>query len=232
MLEPRSSAVFRWRVAYFDQHNDITKERHEANYAARLRSGHATIVRDFFKGRPNKAMATSPEQGYSGVMIARVQEVTGTCQVLYMSGRLYTGKMTRAHKAIQLGLLKGLRVYRRHAWGPVHVVGDDIVVTRQHETRTPPRAADLKTPYWAARRKADALGVVSWRAVPRERNRAVHEIMRVVMSTQQDMEWSAREDLQDGASWAAVTAFAPADARYWRQVHDAEIQDRIAESTV
>jgi hypothetical protein len=80
-------------------------------------------------------------------VITRVQEVIGHCQVLYMSGRLHGGKMTHPHKDTQLGLLRGLRTCRRQALGPVHVVGDDVVVHRQNERRKPPRAADLKPTY-------------------------------------------------------------------------------------
>jgi hypothetical protein len=65
-----------------------------------------------------------------------------------------------------------------------------------------------------------------------ERNRTAHEIMLLVISTQQDMDWVAREVPQDGAKWAAVAASAPADVRYCRRVSEAATRDRIAQSAV
>jgi hypothetical protein len=37
-------AVWRWRVAFFDEHNNTTREYHEANFKARLRSSHAGLM--------------------------------------------------------------------------------------------------------------------------------------------------------------------------------------------
>jgi len=124
--------------------------------------------------------------GISGSMVARSHTVTGRFQVLYMRGTLYAGKMEGGHSATHLGLLKGLRDGKRQGWHLPHVVGDNKVVIRQHESRMPPRKAALKANFWAARRTADAGGVLGRHAHPRERNRTVHETMRLVMT----MWWS------------------------------------------
>jgi hypothetical protein len=44
-------------VAFFDSHNDITQEHHEACFATRLRRGHETSVRDLITGRPTTVMS-------------------------------------------------------------------------------------------------------------------------------------------------------------------------------
>jgi hypothetical protein len=49
-------SVWRWRVAFFDSHNDTSKEHHEACYVSRLRSGHASIVGELFQGRQTPAI--------------------------------------------------------------------------------------------------------------------------------------------------------------------------------
>jgi hypothetical protein len=191
-------SVCRWRVAFFDSHDETSKKHHEACYATRLRSGHASIVRDLFQGRQTPVIARdgrvlcgilnssgpgpvelplpndssivvsyvgrttgTPGQGFSGVMISRVHKETGARRILYMRGRLYPGKMTRAPLAMQLGVLQGMRTCRRYGWGPVHVTGNSHVMNRQHRTRTPPREKALKATYWAVRRTADAVGVTS-----------------------------------------------------------------------
>jgi ribonuclease HI len=220
-------SAWRWRLAYFDPHNDTTRKRQEAAYAARLRTGHATAVRECLTGRPDtettrvgrvicerlggywtgtthvSVTAGSAviifvagrttrvkEQGYSGVLIARVHAVTEVQQkVLYLGGSRYPGKMARAQQAIHLGLLAALRQCRRREWGPVHVAGDNKVVLRQHATRTLPRGAASKAPFWKAKRTADAAGVASWLEVPRERNRTAHEVMGTVMASHQDVAW-------------------------------------------
>jgi hypothetical protein len=154
---PYFHSVWRWRVTFFDIHNDTSTGHHEACYETRLRRGHESIVRDLFKGRPAPVLArigrticailsspnTGPtaipllldnpivvfyagrtcrasEQGFSALMIARIHRETGACNVLYMRGRIFPGKMTRAPMAGQLGVLQGLRTCRRYGWGPVH----------------------------------------------------------------------------------------------------------------
>jgi hypothetical protein len=140
--------------------------------------------------------------------------------------------MTGGHRATNLGLLKGLRVCRRYNWGPVHEVGDNNVVIRQHEKRTPPRRAVLKMPYWAARSTADAVGVASWRAHPRDCNRTVHSAMHVVLSTQQGMEWVAGMDDSVGERWAHVVAAVGTVTRRWMTEFEQKIVDTIADGTV
>jgi hypothetical protein len=51
---------------------------------------------------------------------------------------------------------------------------------------------------------ADALGVVSWRVVPRERNRTANEMVR----TQRDLEWQVGGGSCGASKWSAVTAHA------------------------
>jgi len=206
-------SVHFWRVAFFDPHNDVSREHQEAKCAARLRSGHATVAREVCQDRFNSAVdrtgrvvcemlggswtgppqhstsgarevllfiagrtAEAPEQGFSGVMVARVQGVTRESQVLLLKGCRYTGKRSRAQQAINVGLLVALRMCRCRGWGPVHVIGDNAVVLQQHATRKAPRGKDLAAHFWAAKRMADAVGVGSWTRVPREKNRAAHAI--------------------------------------------------------
>jgi hypothetical protein len=125
------------------------------------------------------------------------------------------GKMEGGHRATHLGLQKGLRECKRQDWRPAHVIGDNKVTLRQHETREPPRKVALKMPFWVERRTADALGVPGWHAHPRERNRTVHAIMQVGLNTQGGMKWAAREDRHGGARWAAVLTFAASDVSFW-----------------
>jgi len=167
----------------------------------------------FHTGRTCAETAT----GISGVMVVRLHTVMGLFQVQYIGGQTDAGNMKSGYRAQHLGLLKGLRVCQRHAWGPVHVVGGNKVVSRQHDTRTPPRAADLKTPYWAARRTADVVGVSSWVVHPRDRLRTAHAIAQVVEITSTGLEWIAHEDPSGGASWAAVLALAADDTLHWQQ---------------
>jgi hypothetical protein len=262
-------SVWRWRVAFFDSHNDTSPEHHEACYATRLRNGYASVVRDLLQGRQTPVIARvgralcdilngsgsgpkglpmpsgptiivfyagrtngTTEQGFSGVMIARFHKESGASRLLYTRGRKYPGKMTRAPLAMQLGVLQGLRTCRRHGWGPVHVTGNNHVMNRQHQTRTPPRETALKATYWAARRTADAVGVTSWTVMQREHTRTVHEIMRVVELTNTDMEWSASDGGHPRDRWAAVAASVVADARHWGQAADAGTQDRALEGVV
>jgi hypothetical protein len=244
--------VWRWRVAHFDQHNDVSREYHEAGFAARLRSGHSTIIGTHAKEHAGVTMAkvgriigamlggswtgrqvalapgahvylvfhagrtcVSSGGGVSGTMVVKTHIHTGVFQVLYLEGTQHAGKMEGGNKAIHLGLLKGLRECKRNAWHPAHVVGDNKVEIRQFATRTPPRKAALKAIYWIARRTADAGGVHGWHAHPRERNRTVHEIMKVVTTTQQGVHWHASADRIGGARWAAVRAFAADDVNFW-----------------
>jgi hypothetical protein len=153
--------------------------------------------------------------GVSGTMVVRTNTLTGAFRVVYLGGTLHSGKLEGGHKVTHLGLLKGLRECNRNAWRPAHVVGDNKMVIRQFETRTPPRKAALKATYWIARRTADAGRVHGWHAHPRERNRTVHEIMSMVMMTQHGMTWHASADREGGARWAAVTAFSAADVKFW-----------------
>jgi hypothetical protein len=262
-------SVWRWRVTFFDSHNDTSKEHHDACYVSRLRSGHARIMGDLFQGRHTPVIVRvgrvlcallngsgpgpmdlpllgdnsivvcyagrtkgTPEQGFSGVLIARVHRETGASRILYMCGRLYHGKMTRAPLAMQLGLMQGLRTCRRYGWGPVHVAGNSHVMNSQHQTRTPPMEKVLKETYWTVRRIADAVGVASWKVMARERTRVVHEILWVVEFTQRDTEWSASDGSGHRAKWAAVTATAAADAGHWGQEADEENQVRNLVATV
>jgi hypothetical protein len=49
--------VWRWRVAHFDDHNDISREHHEEVFAARMRTGHASIVQVNSSGPAGKEIA-------------------------------------------------------------------------------------------------------------------------------------------------------------------------------
>jgi len=223
-------AVWRWRVSYFDDHNNTTREHHEAIFATRLRNVHEGIVDGhtsgpnhdvkrrvgriicellgrnwkgasevrgmngsatvlFYSGRVDK----DTRCGYSGVMVAQVNRVTGRHRVLYCSGTLYDGGMTGVERPAQLGLLKGLRACRTYGWRQVHAVGDNPLITRQHSRRTPPRATALKPAYWTARRTADAVGVSSWMTHPRERNTTTQALARLVQDTHLGMEWNHTE---------------------------------------
>jgi ribonuclease HI len=261
--------VWRWRVAHFDAHNDISRAHHEVVFAARLRNGHDTVVRNNISSQPGTEIARAGRvicsmlggkwshqpvpaggdghvilvfhagricvdtaTGVSGTMIARVQRVTGIFQVLFLGGHQYNGKMTGGHRASHLGLLKGLRACKRFNWSPVHVVGDNKVKIRQYESRTPPRAAALKTPYWAARRTADAVGVESWQAHPREYNKTSHLVMQAVMATQQGLEWVAGANERGKDRWASVLAPAGHDTRHWATEHEKTVMDMVADCTV
>jgi hypothetical protein len=108
-------------------------------------------------------------RGLVGILVVRLQLVTGRTQVQHIGGHSYAGKWFSGLRAHNIGLLKGLRMCKQSAWFPVHVAGNNKTILSQHERRMAPRAAKLKSCYWAARRTADAVGVHSWTTVPRER---------------------------------------------------------------
>jgi ribonuclease HI len=262
-------SIWRWRVAFFDPHNDVTRAHQEASYAARLRSGHATVARECCQGRLNSAVdragravcemlggnrtgphhrsgngdsavilfiagrtTGTPEQGLSGVMVARVHFLTRASQMMYLKGSRYPGKRPRAQKAIYVGLLGALRVCLQRGWGPVHVAGDNALAIRLMETRKAPRGSGPVARYWAAKRMADAVGVVSWTRLPRERNRAAHAILGVALSSQTDALWETRGDRNGEGKWAMVTALVPDDVRQWCELHGEVVRSKDPEHTV
>jgi hypothetical protein len=88
-------------------------------------------------------------------------------------------------------------------------------------------------PYYLAMRTVDVIGVTAWNVRPRESNRTVHEILRVVTGTQQELEGSATDTLGDGRTkWMAITALADGDVRYWRTAREETNQQEIATSMV
>jgi hypothetical protein len=143
-----------------------------------------------------------------GILIVRAAAAAGISQVLYLGGVRYSGTLKRAYSASHLCLLRALRTCRREHWGPVHVVGDNMVALRQQATRSAPGTPWRISESMKARRcggvyKLDASAALK----------------RAAQSTQQELAGVAERDIRGRARWAAVLAFAEQDTSYWMTVN-------------
>ncbi|KAG7379792.1 hypothetical protein PHYPSEUDO_008134 [Phytophthora pseudosyringae] len=134
-----------------------------------------TILGDQWIGAPDKLVGIATgyrllyagcvkgreSSGVSGVLVVRVHSLTGQLQVQYISGTEYLGKMRSSQCAMQLGLLKGLRVCKRHAWGPVHVIRDNAV--KETTTGEAPQHSILDDTQDGRRRGSQLLDIASER---------------------------------------------------------------------
>ncbi|KAL4106602.1 hypothetical protein PRIC1_004649 [Phytophthora ramorum] len=250
-------AVWRWRIAHFDNHNDVSEAHHTASLTTRIRNGHRDVTRDFEAAIPlpisNKISEAIcavlgiewtgqdgrlPRQGHcflvatagikgddatrccSGTLVVKVYPATGAYVLQYVSSATYGGGRMTSYRAIQLGLLRGLRRCRAYRWAPIHVMGDNADVLRQLTSRTPPRAIHLKGDYWKTRRAADAAEVLSWSTQLREQNRTAQELARMAKATDHDLEWNAAEMSGAGTRWAGITGLMQEDVKQWLQTHE------------
>jgi ribonuclease HI len=159
--------------------------------------------------------------GGSGTAIVKVTRTDRLHSIEYMAGRVYAGAKAASPMAAHLGLLRGLRECWERKWTPVHVVGDNAVIVRQHVTRTPPKDTCVAAAYWKARKIADALPVASWATQSREFNKTAQALVTLACS-KVGMEWKAELDPSEGRKWAMISVHATTDADTWRKAQDEE----------
>jgi len=121
-------AVWRWRVAFFDEHNNTTCEYHEANFKARLRSSHAGVmsahndgVHNTLLGRLGKVIHELLDNVGYGAPAASLQTTTDT--VLF-----YAGRTTRDNNC---GYSGSMVTQVNRVTGHFHVEYDDTVLTQE-----------------------------------------------------------------------------------------------------
>ncbi|KAE9023479.1 hypothetical protein PR003_g13858 [Phytophthora rubi] len=133
---------------------------------------------------------------------------------------------------MQLGLLRGLRQCVAHAWGPVHVVGDNHQAVQQLTRRRPPRGVHLRDTYWKARRAADAAAVTSWTRCHRDANRAATGFASMARETDTSVESRFGVGNNSVARWATITDAVQADVTQWAMEQVKTVSSEAADSTV
>jgi ribonuclease HI len=148
-------------------------------------------------------------------MIAEALPHMRGSRVLYWRGVRSAGSFRTGEAAAQTGLLHGLRVCKRRGWHGVHVVGDNTSVVRQQGQRQAPTEKTHRAIFWTARRTADAIGVVSWRYHPRERNREARSVMSTVTPAGTEADLSKHTERLGAGHLDPITAQAARDITHW-----------------
>ncbi|KAE9346609.1 hypothetical protein PR003_g7336 [Phytophthora rubi] len=158
--------------------------------------------------------------------------MSGAFETQYIASTTYAGGTVAGAKAMQLGLLRGLRECVAHTWGPVHVVGDNKQAVQQLTRRQPPRGVHLRDTYWKARRAADAVAVTSWTGCHRDANRAATGFASMARETGTSVEWRIGVGNSPVARWATITDAIQADVAQWAMEQEKTVSIEAADSTV
>ncbi|OWY90561.1 LOW QUALITY PROTEIN: hypothetical protein PHMEG_00041260 [Phytophthora megakarya] len=139
-------AVWRWRVAFYDELNNVTLEYHTAAFNSRLRHGYATVhlhlrsgpqidtmeraanvLRTALNSKWNPSVEVgitgeNPGPGGSGAVVIRMGTDGVGYEVCWGISMSYAAARTTNNVAENMGLLHGLKACLQHRWYPLHVV--------------------------------------------------------------------------------------------------------------
>lgn len=126
----------------------------------------------------------NPGPGGAGAVIVSTDVAGTTARVVWSASMSYKNKTTTNNQAEYRGVVAGLAAAETHAWSPIEVVGDSMLILRQLANYRSPRNARLFPLYAAARRSADRLGVTKWLHHLRAFNKMADHMANVAMDSQ------------------------------------------------
>ncbi|DAZ96172.1 TPA: hypothetical protein N0F65_012362 [Lagenidium giganteum] len=127
-----------------------------------------------------------------GSILLRYDTLHGSHSIVHAAAHFMGTRQTN-NQAEYHALLLGLRAARRHRAHHLHVIGDSMMILRQHRTNHAPRNRRLAGTFQQTKRLADQLMVTQWHHHYRAYNKMADHAANVAM------------DLQDHRTWPSTT---------------------------
>ncbi|GMF59737.1 unnamed protein product [Phytophthora fragariaefolia] len=180
----------------------------------------------FYDGRSHG----NPGAGGSGAIVLKIGlKELNVCWIGHMS---YARSSVTTNVAKHIGLLIGLKACKVKRSEPLHVIGDNAMITQQYKRHKPPKAPHFKQIYWQSRRITDQLNITNWWHHDKSHNQMAGTLATLAIQTRRSVHVHLTGQTTQLLSWTQVLQHLDGDLAEWQGFARNTTQESVVADTM